>query len=165
MGSRGPIRRSAMPAQLRIVETEDTAHGPRPDSAADRVPLAAPATPPELSGDLADLYRVTAENLDTAGLASPLDAMALGLAITHYGAAMEAARELDSEGPVVTGANGGPVVNPAHLVLKSQSSAFAELAKGLGLTFGARARITLPRQGDGGTDDGNPFSGKAAAGA
>lgn len=158
MGERGPISRKNLPRPLRIVETETTKH-PRKGSAADLPAPVAPDAPPGLNAELLPLFEDTAAELDRSGLASRLDAMAIALAVTHYDAAMAAAEVLAGDGPVVEGATGGSVVHPASTVLARHTDAFLDVGKQLGLTFAARARITLPQAPRDDLDAGNPFRG------
>lgn len=156
MGSRGPVGRKNLPIALRLVENEDDGNKRIP-SAAEMVSPTAPERPESLPSDLQPLWILTVGELDKSGLLARVDGMALELALLHYRAATDAARELDAEGPTVAGAMGGVVKNPASQVFKENTAAFVELSKQLGLTFAARARIVVPEvQGDA-LDAGSPF--------
>lgn len=57
--------------------------------------------------------------------------------------------------------NGREMKNPAEVVFRSESLAFLEYGRQIGLTFGARARTPMV---GGAEDDGNPFAPAQGAG-
>lgn len=149
MGARGALK-LANP----LSSVEDTIRG----TAAAQVPAQAPDKPSAVAEneELSALWDDVVGVLDKAGLISPSDAPALELALRHFLAARAASDQLLAEGPVEEDRkNERRMKNPAEVVFRSESIAFLEYAKQLGMTFASRARIST---GEGGGADGNPFS-------
>ena len=140
MGQRGKLR---LPAHLRPVTSSDTSV-----TVADRVKPGTPARPhgfPTGHADLSALWDELVPKLDTAGLVTPVDGMAIELALRHFVAARAASDDLAKRGVTVRDANhGGTKKAPADAVFRSQSAEFREYVKQLGMSFAARARIDVP---------------------
>ena len=78
------------------------------------------------------------------------------MCLRHFRAARDASDALAAGEPTTWDAkNGREMKNPAEVVFRSESSAFLEYAKQLGLTFVARARTPVKGSDDG---EGNPFA-------
>ena len=128
-------------------------------TAAADVPALAPLKPDEVATDevLSGLWDLIVPQLDEAGLVSPADGPAVELCIRHFRAARAASDELaQGQATVWDDKNGRPMKNPAEVVFRSESLAFLEFAKQLGMTFVARART--PAASKGADDGGNPFA-------
>lgn len=120
-----------------------------------------PTKPEGLVGELSDAWDEIVDALDEAGLLAQVDGPALELALRHFLVARKASEELLLEGPsVYDEKNEREMKHPASQVFRDHSTAFLEYAKQLGLSFVARARVTVPKgAGDG---DSNPFASPAA---
>lgn len=148
-GRRGPLK---IVSPLRSVESAVKG------SAAAVAPARAPRMPDAVEAD-AELSRLWGEivpELDAAGLVSPSDGAAIEMCLRHFRAARAASDEL-AEGDATTwdAKNGRPMKNPAEVVFRSESLAFLEYAKQLGMTFVTRARTPMAKGAD---DGGNPFA-------
>lgn len=149
MGARGALK-LANP----LTPVGDAVRG----TAAANMPAQAPAKPAavEANEDLSALWDDVVGVLNKAGLVSPSDAPAIELALRHFLAARAASDQLLAEGPVEEDRkNERRMKNPAEVVYRSESLAFLEYAKQLGMTFASRARIST---GEDGGANGNPFS-------
>ena len=150
MGARGP---------LKIVSSLHSVASATAGTAAAEVPAVAPLKPQAVTDDqvLSDLWDQIVPQLDAAGLLAPSDAPAVELALRHFRAARAASDELAAGTATVWDAkNERPMKNPAEVVFRSESLAFLEFAKQLGMTFVSRART--PAAGGGEDADGNPFA-------
>lgn len=156
MGVRGPISGRVLPPALRLVTGDDIDGVPAPVTAASTLAPLAPQRPEKLDPELWPLWDTVSGELDRAGLLSRVDGMALHLALENYALAVEAARVVNHDGVVATGSMGQEVPHPASQVVQRHTAAFGELAKQLGLTFAARARIVLPDERSA-EEQGNPF--------
>lgn len=155
MGARG---------KLKLVPASD-----RPDIVATAAAKMAPKAPqmPQAVADreeLAQLWGELVPQLDAAGLVSPADGPSLELAIRHFAAARRASDELADGGLMLWDAkNQRDMKSPLEVIFRSQSTAFLEYAKQLGLTFASRVR--LPHGTEGADDDNeNPFAPQTALG-
>ena len=148
-GARGPLR--LVPHLAAVPEAIA-------GSAAADVPALAPCKPDAVASDeaLSALWDEIVPGLDEAGLVSPADASAVEMCLRHFRAARAASDELAvSTSTVWDGKNQRPMKNPSEVVFRSESLAFLEYAKQLGMTFVARART--PGSATGGADA-NPFA-------
>lgn len=164
MGARGPVKRKAAP-KLRIVglgESELQAEQDN-DTATALVKPGKPVAPQGMSAQGAELWESLADRLDDAGLLSPVDGPALDLAVRAYLVAVDASDLVLQEGATSTGSMGQAVAHPGVAAFAKATSVYLEASKQLGLTFAARARITVTRGDDAGTDDSNPFAGDGSA--
>lgn len=153
MGARGPLK---LVPHLASVDPSGTA--------AAEVSVGAPVKPDAIAGDpvLSGLWDQVVPALLEAGMVSQVDGPALEMAFRHFRAARAASDELERGSATVWDEkNGREMKNPAEVVFRSESLAFLEYAKQLGLTFGARARTPM---GGGAEDDGNPFAPAQGAG-
>lgn len=116
-----------------------------------------PTKPADMPDALSTLWDSTVEALDEAGLITPVDGPTLELALRHYLAAVAASDDLLALGSTLhDDKNERDMKNPASQVFRDHSTAFLEFAKQLGLSFVARARVTMAK-GDS-DEDGNPFA-------
>jgi P27 family predicted phage terminase small subunit len=150
MGARGP---------LRLVQPDGGSGG---ETAAQRVTPEPPEKPAGLPLEVDELWDEVVPVLADAGLLSRADGMTLELALRHFVIARKVSNELIEKDVIVEDKhNGGDVKkHPGAQVWKDNSAAFLEFAKQLGLSFAARARVTMPKEAD---DAGNPFSLSASA--
>lgn len=151
MGARGKLK---LPAHLSVVESADET-----PTVADQTPLGRPEHPAGWvevdEAALAELWDQYARELDEAGLLAKCDGMTLELALRHFLAARQASDALADSDILVPGREGEVKKNPAGAEFRSQSTAFLEYAKQMGMSFAARARIQL-RPDDG--EQGDLFS-------
>ena len=106
---------------------------------------------------LSTLWDATVDALDEAGLITAVDGPTLELALRHYLAAVAASDDLLESGSTLhDDKNERDMKNPASQVFRDHSTAYLEFAKQLGLSFVARARVTMAK-GDA-DEDGNPFA-------
>lgn len=159
MGQRGPISDLKLPPRLRAV----------PDGAAQaetmnsKVSPTRPVKPADLPKILDRIWDRLVDDLDAAGLLSSVDGMTVELALRHYLAAVEASGDLLSDGSTTYDhKNERQMKNPASQVFRDHSTAFLEFAKQLGLSFVARARVSLSEGAD--DAEGNPFAGETQTG-
>lgn len=150
MGARGPLK---LAGHLKAVPT------PAEGTAAADAPPQAPAKPKAVAEDdvLSELWDVIVPEVDRAGLLSPADGPAVEMCLRHFRAARSASDELAAGSATVWDAkNERSMKNPAEVVFRSESLAFLEYAKQLGMTFVSRAR-TPSAKGD--VDgEANPFA-------
>ena len=126
-------------------------------AAADVRPLA-PAKPEAVVADevLSGLWDEIVPELDAAGLLAQSDGPAVELCLRHFRAARAASDDLARGSSTMWDEkNQRSMKNPAEVVFRSESMAFLEYAKQLGMTFVSRART--PGSATGGADE-NPFS-------
>lgn len=117
-----------------------------------------PDIPKSLPASLHAMWNDIVDGLEQSGLLSKCDGPALELALRHYAAAIKASDALAAGDVVVDdAAHDGVKKNPAEPVFRTQSLAFLEYAKQLGLTLVARARTTLPDDSSKRASDTNPF--------
>lgn len=150
MGARGP---------LKIVSAIQPVADATSGTVAAEVPALAPLKPEAVVDDetLSALWDLIVPGLDAAGLVSPSDGPAVELCLRHFRAARDASDHLASGKPTVWDAkNERPMKNPSEVVFRSESLAFLEYAKQLGMTFVSRART--PAATKGADDGGNPFA-------
>ena len=150
MGARGPLK-----LVTHLQPVSDAVAG----SAAADVPALAPEKPAAVVADavLSEMWDQIVPGLDRAGLVTPSDAAAVELCLRHFRAARTASDELArGEATVLDEKNGRLMKNPAEVVFRSESLAFLEYAKQLGMTFVSRART--PGSATGGAADENPFA-------
>lgn len=150
MGARGPLK---LAGHLKAVPS------PAAGTAAADAPAEAPLKPAAVSDDqaLSDLWDAIVPEVDRAGLLTPADGPAVEMCLRHFRAARAASDELAAATATVWDhKNERPMKNPAEVVFRSESLAFLEYAKQLGMTFVSRAR-TPSSKGD--VDgEANPFS-------
>lgn len=156
MGIRGPLK---IPAHLQVVRP-GTPGGPAaaPKSAAESVRLSAPTKPDGMPAAVAAAWDEIVPTLDDAGMLSPIDGATLELALRHFIQARMASDELLDAGSVVIHdeKNGRDAKHPASQIMRDHSAEFLKYAAQLGLSFAARARVTLPDNTD--KDSSNPFA-------
>lgn len=138
-------------------------------TAAAGAPTLAPVKTAAVVADpvLSQLWDEIVPELDRAGLLAPSDGLAVEMCLRHFRAARVASDELAGATATVWDAkNERTMKHPAEVVFRSESLAFLEYAKQLGMTFVARARTPGAGSGAGGTDAGedNPFLPASAAG-
>jgi P27 family predicted phage terminase small subunit len=131
---------------------------PTPDSPA-AARLAVVPDPPEkplgLPLAVSELWDEIVPALAGAGLVTAADGLTVELALRHFVIARTASNSLIEDGLTVKDAHhGGVKKNPAGQLFRDNSAAFLDYAKQLGLSFAARARITMPDT----TIETNPFS-------
>lgn len=153
VGARGPLKLK-LASHLSLVGA-DAVKG----SAAADVPAMAPRKPAKVVADpeLSVLWDEIVPQLDQAGLLAPSDAPAVELALRHFRAARDASDDLAKGQPTVWDEKNGRLMkNPAEVVFRSESLAFLEYCKQLGMTFVSRARTPSVK----GAADGepNPFA-------
>lgn len=149
MGARGPLK---LAGHLKAVP--DATVG----TAAADAPATAPAKPQAVKDDqvLSGLWDEIVPEVDRAGLLSPADGPAVELCLRHFRAARSASDELaGGTATVWDQKNERPMKNPAEVVFRSESLAFLEYAKQLGMTFVSRARTPSAREDADGEP--NPF--------
>ena len=150
MGARGP---------LKLVSPVRPVAGATAGTVAAEVPALSPLKPGAVAADevLSELWDLMVPGLDAAGLVSPSDGPAVELCLRHFRAARAASDDLARGEPTVWDAkNARPMKNPSEVVFRSESLAFLEYAKQLGMTFVSRART--PAATKGADDGGNPFA-------
>lgn len=155
MGARGPLR---IPSHLQVVRP-GAPGGPAagPKSAADKVHLAPPTKPDDLPAAVSVMWDEMVPMLNEAGMLSPIDGATLELALRHFVQARVASDELLDAGSVTIydEKNQREAKHPASQIMRDHSAEFLKYSSQLGLSFAARARITLPDDTD--KDVGNPF--------
>src|SRR5690242_18081326 len=111
-------------------------------TAAAEVNPSTPRMPKKVSEDdeLRELWEEIVPDLVDAGLVAKSDAPAIEMAIRHFRAARDASDDLAVGEPTVWDEkNARPMKNPSEVVFRSESLAFLDYAKQLGMTFAARA--------------------------
>ena len=152
MGRRGPLK----------LVTEDT-----PDdqlTAGAVVATGAPPMPSGMSPAAEEVWDVLVPKLDELGLVAEVDGLTIDLYISHYLAAKQAADELAESAAVAIddpAHKGRLQKHPADAVFRLHSELALKYANALGLSFAARARLSMRGDSDG--DEGNPFEPPAAA--
>lgn len=134
-------------------------------TAAASVEAVAPVKPGPVAVDpvLSELWDQVVPDLDRAGLVCPSDALTIEMCLRHFAAARAASSELAKASASVEDRKHDRLMkHPAEVVFRSESLAFLEFAKQLGMTFVSRARTPSRRSGDG--EQANPFLGQEAAG-
>lgn len=126
-------------------------------AAAEMQPVA-PSKPSAVEADseLSRLWDEITPSLDEAGLLAPCDVVVLEMALRHFRAARSASDELhQGDATTYDEKNKREMKNPAEVVFRSQSLAFLDYAKQLGMTFVSRARTPGGKADEGGQ---NPFA-------
>lgn len=140
MGERGPMK-------LRIVSQTGTDDG----TAQSRIVSDPPEMPKGLPLDVEELWDDVVGPLTAAGLITKADGLTLEMALRHFVLARRTSNDLIEEGSTVPDTvHGGVKKAPGAQIFKDNSAAFLEYAKQLGLSFAARTRLTMPK--DGGAD-------------
>ncbi|MGY4859517.1 phage terminase small subunit P27 family [Cryobacterium sp. AP23] len=122
-----------------------------------RISPTQPTKPADLPEAVSAMWDTLAQQLDDAGLIAAVDGATLELAIRHYLAAVKASDDLFENGPTTYDAkNDREMKNPASQVFRDHSTAFLQFAKELGLSFVARARVSMSKEDADGA--GNPFA-------
>lgn len=148
----------ATPSKLKLVSPLKPVSEQVKGTAAAEVNPAEPTMPKKVREDdeLRELWEEIVPDLLDAGLLAKSDGPAIEMAIRHFRAARDASDDLSIGEPTVWDEkNARPMKNPSEVVFRSESLAFLEYAKQLGMTFAARARTPMPKGADGG--DANPF--------
>jgi P27 family predicted phage terminase small subunit len=111
--------------------------------------------PPEYLGpDAAEMWSRVAPLLCQQNVLQFTDLHNLEVFCSAYGNWREAQAELTKNGPVVSGAQGGPVKNPAATVVKEAAGQMATFGAMLGLDPSSRQRLMAPKK----KGQGNPFA-------
>ena len=111
--------------------------------------------PPEwLMGDAADMWERVAPLLCKQKILQYSDLHNLEIFCAAYGTWRTAYTDLIRNGPVVSGAQGGPVKNPAATVVKESAGIMATYGSMLGLDPASRQRLIGPKK----KGEGNPFA-------
>ena len=109
--------------------------------------MAAPGTPLPPRGLTArerSEFRTISAELEALGIASTADSIVIGVLARAVCRAEAAARLLERDGQVVPGARGGPIRNPAALVLAEAEQTKLRAASALGLDPTSRERLRSP---------------------
>lgn len=111
----------------------------------------------EADDGLSGLWDLIVQPLSEAGLLAEADGLAVEMCIRHFRAARAASDDLSrGESTVWDRKNERSMKNPSEVVFRSESMAFLEYAKQLGMTFMSRARTpSLKGDADG---EANPFA-------
>ena len=137
MGERGPMK-------LRIVSETGEDDG----TAQSRIPIEPPERPLGLPAEVDELWDDVVDTLTNAGLVTKADSLTLEMALRHFAIARKSSNALIEDGTTVPDpVHGGVKKAPGAQVFKDNSAAFLEYAKQLGLSFAARTRITMPKEG------------------
>ncbi|RSK77865.1 phage terminase small subunit P27 family [Pandoraea apista] len=111
--------------------------------------------PPEwLDIEAADMWRRVAPLLCKQRILQLTDLHNLEIFCSAYGNWRRAQGELARHGAVVSGAQGGPVKNPAATVVKESAGQMATFGAMLGLDPSSRQRLIGPKK----KNEGNPFA-------
>jgi P27 family predicted phage terminase small subunit len=111
--------------------------------------------PPEwLAQDARDMWERVAPLLCSQNVLQLTDLHNLEIFCSAYGNWRIAQFELTANGPVVMGAQGGPVKNPAATVVKEAAGQMATFGAMLGLDPSSRQRLMAPKK----KGQGNPFA-------
>lgn len=94
-----------------------------------------------IDGDAADMWGRVVPLLCDAKVLSPTDLHNIEVFCSAYGNWRTAQAQLTKEGPVVMGAQGGPVKNPAATVVKESAGMIATFGALLGLDPSSRVRL------------------------
>lgn len=90
-------------------------------------------------------WRRVVPELERMGLLAKVDRAALTAFCQAVALAEDAQRDIDQNGLVVFGAQGGRVKNPAATVVKDAAATIRAFASEFGLTPSARSRLVVPR--------------------
>lgn len=117
-------------------------------------PFGFPVDDAELSALWDELVPV----LDEAGVLAKCDGPTIELALRHFLAARRASDAMLTGDVVIPdpGHGQGLKKNPAGAEFRSQSALFLEFAKQMGMSFAARARVSVKQEPEGG--ESNPFA-------
>ena len=134
-----------MPRGLRLVDESlpetQTAH------TAAALPRDAEVPPPSsLPERLHDQWRDVTASLAAGGLLAAADSPMVMVLLREIELFVLAADAAVSEGTTLLNDRGTPVVNPAHSLAQQHAKTIEQLAKSLGLTFVARARLDAPAE-------------------
>ncbi|RQU96647.1 phage terminase small subunit P27 family [Burkholderia cenocepacia] len=111
--------------------------------------------PPEWLDDAAvDMWERVAPLLCKQKILQFTDLHNVEIFCAAYGNWRRAQEQLAKEGPVVMGAQGGPVKNPAATVVKEAAGQMATFGAMLGLDPSSRQRLIGPKK----KNSGNPFA-------
>lgn len=111
--------------------------------------------PPEWLDDVAvEMWERVAPLLCKQKILQFTDLHNVEIFCSAYGNWRRAQEQLAREGPVVVGANGGPVKNPAATVVKEAAGQMATFGAMLGLDPSSRQRLIGPKK----KSAGNPFA-------
>lgn len=150
MGARGPLK---LANHLSVVPVDAAG------SVAADVQVSLPPKPTAVASNkaLSELWDEIVPELDRAGMIAAIDGPAIEMCLRHFRAARAASDDLLGASSTVWDAkNAREMKNPAEVVFRSESMAFLEYARQLGMTFVARARTPgVKGDGDGET---NPFA-------
>lgn len=146
-GRRGPMPK---PTALRVLEGNNgRGLGRRPVNLGEPVPpLGMPEMPPWIPAEAKREWRKIAPVLFHARLLTPLDGTALGcycLAIAQLRAAQAV---IDAKGFTVTTESGYKQQRPEVAIVRNSLMLIERYSAHFGLTPAARARITLPDEGE-----------------
>lgn len=157
MGARGPLK---VPAHLQLVPPSQsgTASGRTETTAAEKVHLGAPVKPRGLPAAASKAWDEIVPVLDEAGMLSPADGLTLELALRHFVQARAASVQLLRAKSVTIHdyKNGRDAKHPASQIMRDHSAEFLKYAAQLGLSFAARARVTVAA--DAPSESGNPYA-------
>ena len=139
MGTRGPL------PQSNVVRLRRGNPGGQPAPAHPVIAAGPVKVPAYLERSVKRTFRAMANLLDDAGLYSPADSIALGLALTHAAIAQAAGNRVLEEGSTVSDPahDGRSAKHPASQVMRDHSAAFHALAKEFGLLPGSRYRMNV----------------------
>jgi len=110
--------------------------------------------PEWLTPEARDMWSRVAPLLCAQHILQFTDLHNLEIFCSAYGNWREAQAELIKNGPVVSGAQGGPVKNPAATVVKEAAGQMATFGAMLGLDPSSRQRLMTPKK----KGAGNPFA-------
>lgn len=111
--------------------------------------------PPQwLDVEASDMWKRVAPLLCKQKLLQLTDLHNLEVFCSAYGNWRRAQMDLAKNGPVVVGAQGGPVKNPAATVVKESAGVMATFGAMLGLDPSSRQRLIGPKK----KGEGNPFA-------
>ena len=149
--------KGAIVSQLKLPPKLSAVRGKRAETMHSKLSVTRPEKPKDMPEVLSTLWDSTVDALDEAGLITAVDGPTLELALRHYLAAVAASDDLLESGSTLhDDKNERDMKNPASQVFRDHSTAYLEFAKQLGLSFVARARVTMAK-GDS-DEDGNPFA-------
>lgn len=131
--------RPTKPSEIKLLEGN---RGRRPIPPKVNFKQANNRTPPELTGEAAEWFKMVSAELRSLGILKAVDIPELALVARAYANAHEAARML-SKGCVLKNAETGEItVNPFEVIFRQNTRLYHDLAGNFGLNPSDRSRIS-----------------------
>lgn len=151
MGARGPLPKPV----LTVVAQGNPGHKPQRDLQPKRkLPPSLPTPPPDLDGIALEEWNRVLPEIDKLGIVSHVDGPMLAVYCKTWARWCRLDERLSAEGEILKGRDGLAKKNPVWQLWRESAALLQNYAKDLGLSPGARLRLSMPEQEkDGDSED------------